>query len=596
MNARRSIRGRLCSMTVLIAVAALFICSTASAETQTIDGDPVDVTVKDGGGIEPYYDNWENKYQYFSMGACDNVLWLNGVSMGFDAPTSGGSCVAATDFTAVSNSKPDPWTIKTVYDAGDTGVRITQRIEYVNGNAYYTMKWSIANNGASTYSDLRFIHGGDTYFGGNDSANGHYDSGLNMVYLTNEGVTGIMGLLGTPTSPIDHYFEGYFSTNYNTMCAGRLPDTVDSTYRDAGYSAEWDRATLAPGDVWEIVAIEKWTAAGDVQVFAPAGQSGYVGDTFNYNFIVQNLQGFQDTFDLSTSSSQGWTVSLPGTVTIDAGSSETVLVQVTATSAGTDVTTLTVTSQSDASVTNSDSVTTQTNTASATELHVGFGQAHSTIQSAVDAASEGDTIIVHAGSYTENVNINEQLTLQGEDADVVTVTAAVSNDHVFEVTADSVSISGFTVTGATASSKAGIYLGSVGQCSIVDNIASNNFYGIYLGSSSSNTFTKNTVNSNSEYGIYLESSSSNQIYNNEFNNANNARDNGNNVWNTTVTGGTNIIYGRYLGGNYWLDYGGTDSDYDELGDTLLPYTSSGDITTGGDYHPLTPYILYVIWI
>jgi len=63
-------------------------------------------------------------------------------------------------------------------------------------------------------------------------------------------------------------------------------------------------------------------------------------------------------------------------------------------------------------------------TASAAELHVGSGQTFSTIQSAVDAASEGDTIIVHAGSYTENVNINKRLTLQGEGADVVTVTTA----------------------------------------------------------------------------------------------------------------------------------------------------------------------------
>jgi len=29
---------------------------------------------------------------------------------------------------------------------------------------------------------------------------------------------------------------------------------------------------------------------------------------------------------------------------------------------------------------------------------------------------------------------------------------------------------------------------------------------------------------------------------------------------------------------------------------LLPYNSSGNITNGGDYHPLTPFIIYVIWI
>ena len=208
-----------------------------------------------------------------------------------------------------------------------------------------------------------FITLGDTYFGGIDSSNGHYDSGLDMIYLTNSGVTGIMGLLGTPTSPIDHYMEDYYGSSgvRDAMCSGNhLPDTVNPSYVDAGYAVEWDRATLAPGQTWEIEAIEKWTAAGDVQVIAPAGQSGNVGDTFDYSFSVQNLQGAQDTFDLSTSSSQGWTVSLPGgsTVTIAAGSSETVLVRVTATSVGTDLTTLTATSQSDPTITNDDSVTT----------------------------------------------------------------------------------------------------------------------------------------------------------------------------------------------------------------------------------------------
>ncbi|MFZ2070901.1 MAG: hypothetical protein WAV32_04780 [Halobacteriota archaeon] len=51
--------------------------------------------------------------------------------------------------------------------------------------------------------------------------------------------------------------------------------------------------------------------------------------------------------------------------------------------------------------------------------------------------------------------------------------------------------------------------------------------------------------------------------------------------------GTNIVGGFWSGGNYWSDYAGTDEDDDGLGDTMLPYNSSGGIQQGGDWHPLT---------
>jgi parallel beta-helix repeat protein len=132
----------------------------------------------------------------------------------------------------------------------------------------------------------------------------------------------------------------------------------------------------------------------------------------------------------------------------------------------------------------------------------------------------------------------------------------------------------------------GISLSSSSNNTVTSNTASNNNYGgICLRSSSDNKIANNTASSNN-YGIRLDESNNNLIYNNYFNNTNNAWDDGNNVWNIAKTAGTNIIYGSWLGGNYWSDYDGIDANGDGLGDTLLPYNSNGDILIGGDMRPL----------
>ena len=153
--------------------------------------------------------------------------------------------------------------------------------------------------------------------------------------------------------------------------------------------------------------------------------------------------------------------------------------------------------------------------ASAADITVcASGCDYTTIQAAVDAANPGDTIIVHDGTYTENVLVNKRLTIQSlNGALLTTVQAASASDHVFNVTADHVTISGFTVTGA-ATNSAGIYLYHVNNCTISNNTASDNYEGIRLTSCNDNTLTGNTAYSNSYSGIWLSSSSNNTLTNN----------------------------------------------------------------------------------
>ncbi|KAF5416451.1 MAG: Cell surface glycoprotein [Candidatus Methanophagaceae archaeon] len=150
-----------------------------------------------------------------------------------------------------------------------------------------------------------------------------------------------------------------------------------------------------------------------------------------------------------------------------------------------------------------------------------FNLSNTQIQHAIDNATAGDTICVYNGSYIEDVNVDKTLTLAGEGAAVVTVTAKSTDDHVFNVTVDLVNISGFNVTGATGTGKAGICLNRSQHCNITNNTAAGNYYGIRLDySSSNNTLTSNTANANSNGILLYYSSNNNTLVNNTANSNN----------------------------------------------------------------------------
>ena len=129
--------------------------------------------------------------------------------------------------------------------------------------------------------------------------------------------------------------------------------------------------------------------------------------------------------------------------------------------------------------------------------------------------------------------------------------------------------------------------------SVIDNNTILNCgVGILIGESCHVDIVNNKIMSCEECGIFdQENFGGQRIYNNYFNNILNVKlvhGEGGNTWNTSLTQGTNIAGGPYIGGNFWANPEGTgfsqtsvDMDGNGIGD--LPYNIYEDEF---DYLPL----------
>lgn len=259
---------------------------------------------------------------------------------------------------------------------------------------------------------------------------------------------------------------------------------------------------------------------------------------------------------------------------------------------------------------------------------------YSTIQSAVDNASAGDTVFVFDDSapYYENIVIRTPIQLLGENR---TTTGIEGGDHAISIHADGVTVRGFRISnvgdfwnccgffitsdGNTISENIiidnqrmnSVYLYDSSYNTISGNlIQDNQYHAIRLEYATHNVIEQNTIVNNRGYGIYLSESSENEIigntvvqsywdgvllgnhsgnnslfHNTLIDNQANAYDEEGNSWDTGASG------------NYWSDYTGSDMNGDGIGDS--PYQIPGGKSQ--DRYPLmkslhtqTPHLMITV--
>jgi len=136
-----------------------------------------------------------------------------------------------------------------------------------------------------------------------------------------------------------------------------------------------------------------------------------------------------------------------------------------------------------------------------------------TIQEAINAANDGDTIFVSSGMYYENVVVNKTVLLIGENRET-TIVDGSGIGVVVIVKANSSIINGLTVrnSGPVWTIDCGIHLFECSNVTIQNNIVENNSgNGINFKESSGNTISENDITANTLKGIWFYRSSNNSI-------------------------------------------------------------------------------------
>lgn len=247
---------------------------------------------------------------------------------------------------------------------------------------------------------------------------------------------------------------------------------------------------------------------------------------------------------------------------------------------------------------------------------MGFGSAsvitvpddYSTVSAAVAAATDGDTIFVRAGSYSEPdfTLVDKSLTIVGEDVESTIIDGNGTAKVIFQVLASNVTIENFTLRNtdvSLGSQGPGVRISNALNTALKNLEISNVFDGVQILSANFSTISNCTFSNNVESGLLLRAASSNntftdnvmrdnveglrisdnrsqfnEVYGNDFEN---------NTHQLLLVGGINYFDEGYpAGGNFWSDYVDVDLNNGQY-QNVTGSDGIFDHAYLGDNYPLT---------
>jgi len=275
--------------------------------------------------------------------------------------------------------------------------QLRQTISYQPGSTLVSKVFEITNLSAQNEAliDLRFMHGGDIYFGRDASCT--FDDATQAITVRNldASIGGLMALTPGPDSPLDSWFAGWIEDLFYETASGNLPGTVVANDEDIGVQLQWNRDVLNAGETWTITLTEQFA---------------------------------EDASDETGESSESVTTTTTETTVRETTSSET---------AASEMTTTTETDASEATTTETDAseaTTTETDASEATTTETADPEVTTTEATATEMTTE--TILETTSTEMSQIQTSESDTTTSTSSEQDATTTTSNQDETTSTSTD----------------------------------------------------------------------------------------------------------------------------------------------------------------